>query len=178
VPEDLIGFDSYLCMTAPFYGQVKTINEPLGKFRIHGANSWSQLSWQPERLLVYVDQEVRRAAFVRQWAEKLGFIVNPNALSVDYHHVMNRVACKRVFPYTYPFPNEPVGTLIKTGIRAVLADPFVNRTSKLIIAIWFLVVGLSPQHVALWAIKTRDVPLGRPRIVQLVLSLIGAVRTR
>ena len=176
VPQDLEGFDSYLCMTAPFYGDIKTVTKPLGKFRIHGANSWSQLTWQPEKLLFYVDQEIRRDAFVRQWAAKLGLMINPNSLRADYGHLMHRMACKRVFPYTHRFPKESVGSLIKDGIRAVLIDPFVNRKTKLIITIWFLVVGLSPQRIALWAIKARHVSLSRPRMVQLVLSLAGTVR--
>lgn len=178
VPEDLQALDSSLCMTAPLYGDVKTITEPLGKFRIHGANSWSQNTWQPEKLFFYLDQEIHRDAFVREWAAKLGLMINPNSLRADYGHLMHRMACKRVFPYTYRSPKESVGTLIKDGIRAVLVDPFVNRKTKLIIAIWFLVVGLSPQRVALWAIKARHVPLSRPRIVQLVLSLAAAVGDR
>jgi hypothetical protein len=89
---------------------------------------------------------------------------------------MNRMACKRVFPYTYRFPKESVATLIKDGIGAVLVDPFVNRKTKLIVALWFLVVGLFPQRTALWTIKARHTLLKRPRMVQRVLSLAGAVR--
>jgi glycosyltransferase involved in cell wall biosynthesis len=176
LPEDLEGFDGFLCMTAPFYGDIKTITEPLGKFRIHGANSWSQLTWQPEKLFFYLDQEIRRGAFVREWAAKLGLMINPDALKADYGHMMHRMACKRVFPDSYPFPRESVGALIKDGIGAVLLDPFVNRKTKLIVTIWFLVVGLSPQPVALWAIKARLVSFSRPRMVQRLLSLAGAVR--
>jgi glycosyltransferase involved in cell wall biosynthesis len=176
VPENLEGFDSFLCMTAPLYGNVKTITEPLAKFRIHGANSWSQLTWRPEKLFFYLDQEVRRDAFVRQWAAKLGVEINPGSLRENYEHLMHRMACKRVFPDTYPFPRDSITLLIKDGIKAVLTDPFVNRKTRLVIAIWFLVVGLSPQRFATWAIKTRHVPLSRPRILEFALSLAGAVR--
>src|SRR5262249_42897245 len=155
---------------------VKTITDPLGKFRIHGANSWSQLTWQPEKLFFYLDQEIRRDAFVRGWAEKLGLTINPNSLRADYGHLMHRMACKRVFPNAYRFPKESIGALIRDGIRAVLINPFANRKTKLIITLWFLVVGLSPQRVALWAIKARHVPLSRSRMVQALLVLAGAVR--
>ncbi len=90
---------------------------------------------------------------------------------------MHRLACKRVFPDTYRFPNESVGVLIKDGVSAVLRDPVVNRGTKFIVAIWFVVVGLSPHRVALWAIKARHVPLSRPRMLHRVLSLAGSVRT-
>lgn len=176
VPEDLEGFDSFLCMTAPLYGNVKTITEPLAKFRIHGANSWSQLTWRPEKLFFYLDQETRRDAFVRQWAAKLGVGINPGSLRENYDHLMHRMACKRVFPDAYPFPQDSVALLIKDGIKAVLTDPFVNRKTKAVIAAWFLVVGLSPRRFAMWAIKTRHVPLSRPRILEFALSLAGAVR--
>ena len=178
VPEDLVGLDSFLCMTAPFYGDVETITQPLGKFRIHGANSWSQLTWQPEKLFFYIDQEIRRDSFVRSWAAKLGFMINPNSLRMDYGHLMNRLAFQRDFPNAGHFPKEPVGTLLKDGIRAALADPFVNRKTKLVIALWFLIVGLSPRRIALWAVKARHVPLSRPRILQTVLYLAGAVRRK
>jgi glycosyltransferase involved in cell wall biosynthesis len=176
VPEDLVGLDSYLCMTAPLYGNVKTITRPLGQFRIHGANSWSQLAWQPEKLGFYIDQEIRRDAFVHRWAEKLGLEINPNSLRMDHGHLMNRLAYQRNFPRASRFPKEPVGILIRDGIRAALLDPFVNRKTKLVIALWLLVVGLSPRRIALWAIRARHVPLSRPRILQSVLFLAGAVR--
>jgi hypothetical protein len=176
LPEKLEGFDSYLCMTAPFYGEVKTITEPLGKFRIHGANSWSQLSWQPEKLFFYLDQEIRRNAFVRDWAAKLGLTITPDSLRADYLHMMHRIGCKRVFPDTYPFPEESTALLVKEGIRAVLTDPFLSGGAKLVLSTWFLAVGLSPRPIALAAIKARHVPLRRPRVVELALSLAGAVR--
>jgi glycosyltransferase involved in cell wall biosynthesis len=176
VPENLEGFDSFLCMTAPFYGEVKTVTEPLGKFRIHGANSWSQLTWQPEKLFFYLDQEVRRNAFVHDWAAKLGLTIHPDSLRADYVHMMHRLGCKRVFPDSYPCPKESIATLVKDGIRALLADPFLSHTTKLILTAWFLVVGLSPRPIALSAIKARHVPLSRPRMVQMALSLAGAVR--
>lgn len=176
VPENLEGFDSYLCMTAPFYGDVVTVTEPLAKFRIHGANSWSQLTWQPEKLFFYLDQEVHRNAFVREWAEKLGLTIHPDSLRADYVHMMHRIGCKRVFPDRYPCPKESLAILVRDGIKAVLTDPFLSPATKLVLAVWFLVVGLSPRPVALSAIKARHVPLGRPRMVQMALSLAGAVR--
>jgi glycosyltransferase involved in cell wall biosynthesis len=176
VPEKLEGFDSYLCMTAPFYGDVKTVTEPLAKFRIHGANSWSQLTWKPEKLFFYLDQEIRRNAFVRDWAAKLGLTIHPLSLRADYIHMMHRMGCRRVFPDTYPFPEESIALLVKDGIRAVLSDPFLSGAAKLILATWFLVVGLSPRPIALAAIKARHVPLRRPRMLELALSLAGAVR--
>lgn len=67
---------------------------------------------------------------------------------------------------------------MKDGIGAVLKDPFVNRKTKMVIVMWFLVVGLSPRPVALWAVKARHVPLGRPRILRIVLFLAGAIRMK
>lgn len=175
VPEDLQALDSSLCMTAPLYGEVKTITEPLAKFRIHGENSWSQVAWKPEKLFFYLDQEIRRDTFVKEWAAKLGFTINPESLKADHVHMMHRIACKRVFPHHAEAPKESVGTLVKDGIRAAVADPFVNRKATLVVMLWFLVVGLLPRRIALFAIKLRHVPLSRPRVVRLVLSLAGAV---
>jgi hypothetical protein len=68
VPENLVGIDSFLCMTAPLCGNVRTITEPLAKFRIHAKNAWSQQTWKPEKLLFYIDEEIKRDSFLRQWA--------------------------------------------------------------------------------------------------------------
>jgi hypothetical protein len=81
-----------------------------------------------------------------------------------------------VFPDTYPFPEESVALLVKDGIRAVMTDPFLSGATKLLLSTWFLVVGLFPRPIALAAIKARHVPLNRPRMVELALSLAGAVR--
>jgi glycosyltransferase involved in cell wall biosynthesis len=176
LPEDLEGFDSYLCMTAPFYGDVKTVPEPLGKFRVHGANSWSQLEWQPDKLLFYIDQEIRRDAFVREWATKLGLTINPASLRSDYIHLAHRVGCKRMVPGAYPFPRDSMPALVADALKAVAADPFLGARAKAVLAAWFVIAGFAPRPLAVSAIKARHLPLKRPRMVQWMLSLAGVTR--
>jgi glycosyltransferase involved in cell wall biosynthesis len=178
VPEDLVGFDSFLCMTAPLCGKVKTITEPLAKFRLHANNAWSQQTWKPERLLLYIDQEIRRDSFVRQWAAKLDLTLNPASLRANDTHLMNRLACKRLFPEKYPFPEEGRGRLVLDGIKAVMDDPFANWTTKLLVAFWFMLVGLGPRPLALRAIKARYVALSRSRVLESILHLVGAAAAR
>jgi hypothetical protein len=71
---------------------------------------------------------------------------------------MNRLACKRAFPEKYPFPGEGRGRLVLDGIKAVMDDPFSKQASKLLIALWFILVGLAPRPLALQAIKARLCP--------------------
>src|SRR4029077_11000360 len=105
------------------------------------------------RLLLYIDQEIGRDSFVRQWAAKLDLTLNPASLRANDTHLMNRLACKRLFPEKYPFPEEGRGRLVLDGIKAVMDDPFANWTTKLLVAFWFMLVGLAPRPLALRAIK-------------------------
>jgi glycosyltransferase involved in cell wall biosynthesis len=174
VPEDLVGFDSSLCMTAPLCGNVKTITEPLAKFRVHATNTWSQQTWKPEKLLYYIDEEIKRDSFVRRWAGKVGLTLNPASLRANDAHLMNRLACKRVLPERYPFPEEGRGRLMLDGIKAATNAPFANRKTKLLIAFWFVLAGVAPRPMAVRAIKARYVPLSRSRALESVLRLVGA----
>jgi glycosyltransferase involved in cell wall biosynthesis len=178
VPENLVGVDSFLCMTAPLCGNVKTITEPLAKFRLHAENAWSQQTWKPERLLFYIDQEIKRDSFVRQWAAKVDLTLNPASLKANDTHLMNRLACKRAFPEKYPFPEEGLGRLVLDGIKAVMDDPFAKHTTKLLVAFWFMLVGFAPRPLALRAIKARYVPLSRSRVLESILNLAGAASPR
>lgn len=175
VPEDLRGFDSYLCTTAPLYGDVRTITKPLAKFRIHDRNSWSQQTWAPEKLLFYVDQEIRRDAFLRQHATKLGLLLNRDSLRANHVHMMNRLASMRVFP-GQQFSLEGRGRVVLDGLKAVFADSFASRKAKVLIACWFVLVGFGPGRVATRMIKARYVIGSRSRLLETVLQLAGAVR--
>ena len=64
------------------------------------------------------------------------------------------------------------------GIKAVMDDPFPKQASKLLIAFWFMLVGLAPRPLALRAIKARYVALSRSRVLESILHLVGAAAAR
>lgn len=175
VPErELAGIDSFLCMTAPLYGEVKTLTKPLAKFRIHGSNSWAQQSWKPEKLFQYIKEETKRDLFVREQALLLGQTLNPESLRANHGHLMNRLACKRVFPRKVTFA-ESRTRLVLDGLTAVVNDPFPSGKTKMLMACWFVLVGVAPRWLAGRAIKARYVAGSRSRLLEWVLRLAGAV---
>jgi glycosyltransferase involved in cell wall biosynthesis len=175
VPQNgLTGIDSYLCMAAPLYGDVKTLTRPLAKFRIHESNSWAQQSWKPEKLFHYINEETRRDSFVRERALSLGLTLNPGSLRANHIHVMNRLACKRVCPGQVSFP-ESRSRLVLDGLSAVANHPFASRKTKLLIACWFILVGFAPNWLARRAVKARYVAGSRSRLSESILYLAGAV---
>jgi glycosyltransferase involved in cell wall biosynthesis len=179
LPEDkkIIGTDSYLFTTAPLYGDVRTLAKGLVKYRIHNQNNWAQAKWQPEKVLFYLDQEVRRDAFVHAHAMSLGITLNPNSLRAGSRHMMHRLACKRLFPHDYPFPGDDIRSLVKEGLLAASADPFLSHKRRMVIFAWLTIVGFAPQPVAVAAIKSQLLPLGRSKLTRKLLHLLGVTKS-
>jgi glycosyltransferase involved in cell wall biosynthesis len=77
------GPDGTLNTVAPVYGEVVTLPEPLGCYRIHGANMWTSDGADPSRLPYRIRHRRREEAFMRRHAGARGVSV-PNESILDH----------------------------------------------------------------------------------------------
>jgi glycosyltransferase involved in cell wall biosynthesis len=178
VPEKLTkGFDSFMNPTAPLYGDVLTLMEPLVIYRIHGANSWAQADFDPERLLYYIEQDLLRTdVYLAGQAARIGVRLRPNPLTNNVSHLMYRLGAKRMLPGRYPIPHESVLRLLAYAGPAVLRDRGMGKLAKLFVLNWFLAVAVLPRPLAFHVMKLRFAAASRGEFFLKVMRAFGILR--
>jgi O-antigen/teichoic acid export membrane protein/glycosyltransferase involved in cell wall biosynthesis len=167
-----ISADGYLVTAAPFHGPVRSIEERLGAYRLHGANAWSLDHATPgDRLRRWLDHDGHKYEAVRRKARQLGLTASDDLGMRDHNHLATRLASLRVDPDHHPFDHD---SRLALALRGALCSrharlPWMRRV---ILAAWFLAVGLLPRPVALRAISWRLAPSSRSPSVARLLKTV------
>jgi hypothetical protein len=177
VPEEdfRISADGYLVTLTPFYGPVLSLEEPLGAYRLHGANAWSVGRSAPSpaelasrlRKVLHHDQVKYRA--LEALAQKLALRTTASPGMRDPQHLAARLGSLCL---------DPAQHLPRGDWRAVLAlrGALASRTAPLpfrrraTLAAWFLAVGLLPRKAARHAAAWYFAPGSRPAAVDRVFK--------
>ena len=95
VPEGSfrLGADHYLFLLAPLFGEIKSIQQPLGYYRVHGAND----TLRPDYLKTFFQRFEEGCTILSQFLQKQGIHIEPSSWPRDhwYHQVhddMNAIA--------------------------------------------------------------------------------------
>ena len=70
------GVDVYLSTVAPLYGAIERVTEPLGAYRVHGANNWAGLSFD-ERARFDLDAYELHCQALAEHCARLGIACEP-----------------------------------------------------------------------------------------------------
>src|SRR5258708_6777457 len=82
--------DGALNAIAPLYGDVVSIDRPLGYYRVHGRNMWAMVTLDRARILQFIDLGRKEARFTRAHAIKRG-IEPPRGSQLDHSfHLLER----------------------------------------------------------------------------------------
>lgn len=138
--------DAYLAWLAPFYGHVLSIVNPLGDFRLHGANNWKTSgSLSPERIEKEVQLLVNIQTLLKTKEKDLGieltdnWLLNkPPSLKVRLAYVLN-VSGHALLPY------DTRWSVTTQGLQSVWRFPRYNLLKRLAYSGWFLAVGILPR---------------------------------
>jgi Glycosyl transferase family 2 len=149
-PEFRIAADGYLLSLVPFYGQVVSIEQPLGVYRIHGQNLWATSRENPtKRFHQFVQHDLQRYLLLKQQAIALGLQV-PDLEAQDYLHLKHRLLSLRSTPELHPCSEDSVLTLMCKGLWATWRYSELKGWSQVQMSFWFLWVGVTPQAAAEW----------------------------
>lgn len=140
--------DSYLMLLAPFTGGLAAVDAVVGRVRVHDANKWSALEVGPDRLRDYLECDRQKEALLRARAQELGSGPPADWLVRSTAHLQARLALLRLAPAASPFPGDSRVRLALRGARSALANRGFGVRKRLLMAAWFLLVGLLPRGPA------------------------------
>jgi glycosyltransferase involved in cell wall biosynthesis len=152
--------DAYLIFLAPFYGEIVSLEEILGVYRIHGTNFW-YLNNDNSINSVFrkiVQQDIQDYDLVVKKAQEFNYKVSELAFQ-DYIHLRYRLACLRLDPKNHPVPSDSTLNLVFWGIQAVWQESTLSW-KRINYSIWFLCVGLLPLPIAKLAIARMNQQTG------------------
>jgi hypothetical protein len=157
-----IAADGYLVTLAPLFGPVASLEEPLGAYRQHGENAWTQGSnGLSGRLRHWLVHDAHRYVALREKARKLGLQVAASPGLRDHSHLATRISSLCLDPKQHPHVGD---WRLALALRGVLSSRHARLPWKrrAILAAWFLAMGILPRPAAAKIVAWRMVPASRP----------------
>lgn len=137
--------DTPLLALSPFFGDVVSIREPLGLYRIHGGNHGALKSVDARKLRVKLIIDSQRECALAEFGHAGGVPMPADRLLRDLGHAKYRLASLRIDPEHHPFLDDRRLSLAMRGFRACMSDSRYNVKSRLFHAAWFSAMALAPS---------------------------------
>lgn len=161
--------DVYLIPLAAFYGDILSIDEVLGFYRIHGENMWSHGRIDPDRFVRNVLGERVREAYIRKAAADLNLKVSYAAGSVTPGFSVQKLAAMLLKPECRQIIGESPGLVIYRGICSAWKEPGVSPLKRLAATVFMLTIPLFPRRTASILFKWYLCPESRPVFLKRLL---------
>jgi hypothetical protein len=178
VPEEefRISADGYLVTVAPLCGRVVSIEEPLGAYVLHGANNWMLTSCADAgvRYRRSVEHDFHRHDALRRKASERGLAVATDPGIRDPLHLSYRLGSLVFDPPNHPVRGDRRAVLAFRGALASRAAR-LPAARRLLLAAWFVAVGVLPRRVAAALVSWRMVPDARPAAMRRALRRVRSL---
>lgn len=143
------GPDGALNTTAPLFGDVVTIAEPLGSYRIHGANMWASDGGDPLRLPQRIRHRRNEERLMRRHAAARGIAV-PEASILDHElaFINYRLMAKKLGLAYEGGAADTIASLATSGYDLLIDDARKGALpARLLLAhlVWFGVLSGAPR---------------------------------
>jgi hypothetical protein len=160
--------DGLLNAIAPLYGDVISLGDPHGLYRVHGDNMWAQTKIDPTRFLAYIAQGRTEAAWLRQHGEMLGTpLAAGDPLDRSWDFLEWRLIAHKLCPDHSLVANDNVIALLWHACGSVRHyEPRLWRRSVMLA--WFSITALSPRRLSKRLIELRFEPT-RSRLLERVV---------
>ncbi|BAW01134.1 glycosyl transferase [Thermus thermophilus] len=174
-----IAADSYLLTLAAVYGEVVSIDEVLGYYRLHGGNFWYLGEEDAEKLERKLIQQLK---------------INRLQKTLRQNHVIdertrirvyaNPLEAKAEMAASLLFPQDPSlrasrGLTALRGIWAAARFPYMpSFWSRLRLALWFLLTALLPRPIAKKLAFMGIYPGSRPKWLVKLFRVAGKLGSR
>ena len=170
MPEEpfLQGADGYVCTLAPLFGTVRSIEQRLGAYVQHSANHSHFSNQLRPRLRWRLEHDAARYEALRAKAAELGLRVRSEPGLRDTFHLENRIASLCLDPANHPTPADSRLSLALRGAWALRRARLPWRR-RVLLAAWFLCVGMLPRtaaaQIAVWRLEQASRPAAVDRLV-------------
>jgi hypothetical protein len=174
--EFRIAADGYLVSTAPLYGSIAALDEPLGAYRQHGTNTYAfprgrDADALGQRLRHALDHDAAKHRALAAQAAQLGLVTSPDPGLHQADHLVSRLASLRIDPSRHPYRSDRLLGLSLRGLWEVRSARLPWRR-RAVLAAWFVSVGVLPRRLAALAVFWRLSPRSRPEVVDRVLKRV------
>lgn len=152
--ENSVPSDLYLAETTALLGNVVSLHEVGGEYRVHGQNFYADQEFDPE----HIRKKMRWTRITHQHVHRVAqrhHIDCPidERTALDIAFVCQRLASLRLDPRSHPYSDETRLGLLIFGLRAALVHPHHTRQHKLKRVAWVTVVALGTRKMAERAIR-------------------------
>jgi len=147
--------DHPLVFLTPFFGDVLSLRMPLGRYRIHAANSYRRMMTRgirgadESRHLESLHRRLSAPYLVPETicrvAASKGIDLDPRVLGSTSRQVKLRMASIRLDPKTHPIAGDTRLKLLVKGIRASLREPDMSLTNRAKQIAWFVLMAVVPM---------------------------------
>lgn len=156
--------DSYTSIAAGFLGEIVSLEETLGGYRIHRDNNWGWKRPEARKILNQVTFMRLREQEIRRHALALGIDL-PERLPFDnVDYVYSPLALLLIAPELAVSAVPKLKELIGKGITTTLRDPWMSLPKRLLQTAWFASLPLLPRAVARDLMIWRLFPELRPTL--------------
>jgi cellulose synthase/poly-beta-1,6-N-acetylglucosamine synthase-like glycosyltransferase len=151
IPEaeyPVCGADWYLVHLATLLGEVRSLGQPLGDYRVHGANNYQpedpQLDLDHVRqAVVFADSTSRE---LLRLAAELGLPRPRRVLSLA--DLANRLISLRLDPGNHPLPEDTIGDILRDAVGAARRRRNASPAMRLMLLGWFAATAAAPRPLA------------------------------
>jgi glycosyltransferase involved in cell wall biosynthesis len=150
IPESdfQLAADGYLVNLVPFYGQIISINDPLGAYRMHDKNLWaSSNDIDIKKLHMYIQHDLQRYNIISINAKRFGYKLSSEFPFLDYLHLQFRITSLRLDSKKHPIKLDSLFYLMKQGIWTTVKCKNLNLRNKILLLFWFVYIGLMPSFM-------------------------------
>ncbi|NLS04834.1 glycosyltransferase [Rhizobium sp. P32RR-XVIII] len=165
------GADGYLVTVAPLHGDVTSIDDCLGAYRMHGANHSAFAEQLGQRARWRVQHDFHRLEALSDQAAEIGLEVRPDVNLHDPIHLEERLASLCIDRQQHPVAGDSRFALATAGAVASL-EMNASRRRRAMLAAWFLSVGVLPRHMAKAILSWKLVASSRPNALRRLLKTI------
>jgi glycosyltransferase involved in cell wall biosynthesis len=168
--------DAILECNAPFYGEVVTIHQPLACRRIHRSNLYAVNTLNAAHFANMLQAFILKVDYFATRCQRWGISFNPVAACDRSPWVLD---CQLVRIKLSPANNQSrasISYLLYQGLKAYVWDkgPILARIVR---ALWFVSVTVSPRRLARWLIALRFLVVQRPQWFMPLFAKLTKVKT-
>ena len=150
------GFDGELNGIAPLYGEVLSINQPLGSYRIHGNNDFAQRQLNIGKFDDYLRHSEARVAFIREHYLTKGQIIDDDVLDRDLKYQEYALVVEKLGAFDSERPRH-LPRVAYLALKAAWQAPH-DFTQRLFRMLWMVAVAIAPRRLASALVEQRFIP--------------------
>jgi hypothetical protein len=166
----LVGADTWPIYLTPLMGEVRACSEPLGAYRVHGANLDSRTRIDGSFLRSQMDNQRRRDDLLTGWCAAHSLPYKSGTVQRQFVYQKLRLASVTVDPAHHPYLGDTPLAAATAAIKACLRNRGQHPSKKLLTLAWILLLPVLPKSQAERLVESAFVPARRSplanRIVQ------------